>query len=93
MSQEKEALKEEIQGWNAVVEENKRAFDASCVQLEEVKVQLLAASEEVVVAKSTHQHEINELIEKHESYTATMDARVSGMEAARKAALIDKDQA
>ena len=71
----------------------KGAFDASCVQLEEVKVQLLAASEEVVVAKSTHQHEINELIEKHESYTATMDARVSGMETARKAALIDKDQA
>ena len=45
------------------------------------------------MAKSTHQHEINELIEKHESYTATMDARVSGMETARKAALIDKDQA
>ena len=72
-----EALKEELSGWQAVVEENKTAFEASQEELEAVKAQLLVASEEVVVAKSAHQHEKNELTEKHGKAVAIRESRPS----------------
>ncbi len=93
LNQENNALRKEIEGWNAVVEENKRAFDASHTELEEVKVQLLAASEEVVVVKSAHQHEKNELIDKHDSDVAAKGARISDLETALELATTDKEEA